>query len=193
MSISALPWSAVTRSDAAALSDCVIDAAQLRVDGFYGADGWLHHAGVADHVGVGEVDDDDVEGGVVDGFDDGVGDARGRHLGGEIVGRYFLRGDQCSVFAGEGFFDAAVEEVSDVSVLFGLGYAEVAEVGLRHEVGEEVVHRLGGDDDGELEVFVVLGHADVVQIFGDESARDLGLQFCGFGELSDPGCRWDRG
>ena len=50
---------------AAALADGLIDAAELAVDGFDGADGGFHLAGVADHVGVGEVDDDDVEGGVV--------------------------------------------------------------------------------------------------------------------------------
>ena len=131
MSISALPWSAVTRSDAAALLDGLVDAAELGVDGFDGADGGFHLAGVADHVGVGEVDDDDVEGGVADGFDDGVGDAGGGHLGGEVVGGDLLRGDEGAVFAGEGFLDAAVEEVGDVGVLLGLGYAEVAEVGLR--------------------------------------------------------------
>ena len=138
---------------------------------------------MADHVGVGEVDDDDVEGRVVDGFDDGVGDACGGHLGGEIVGGYFLRGDEGAVFAGEGLFDAAIEEVGDVGVLLGLGYAQVAEVGLGHEVGEEVVHRLGGNDDGELEVFVVLGHADVVEVGGDEVAGDLGVELGGLGEL----------
>ena len=117
MSISALPWSAVMSMDAAVLLDGLVDAAELGVDGFDGADGGLHLAGVADHVGVGEVDDDDVEGGVGEGLDDGVGDAGGGHLGGEIVGGDLLRGDELAVFAGEGFFDAAVEEVGDVGVL----------------------------------------------------------------------------
>jgi hypothetical protein len=80
-----------------------------------------------------------------------------------------LRGDERAVFAGEGLLDAAVEEVGDVSVLLGFGHAEVAEVRLRHQVGEEVVHRLCGDDDGEFEVFVVLGHADVVEAGGDDA------------------------
>ena len=138
---------------------------------------------MADHVRVGEVDDDDVEGGVVDGFDDGVGDACGGHLGGEVVGGDLLRWDQCAVFAWEWLFYSAVEEVGDVGVLLGLGDAEVAEVGLRHEVGEEVVHRFGGDDDGEFEVFVVLGHADVVKVGGDGGQGYLGVEFGGFGEM----------
>ena len=93
-----------------------------------------------------------------------------------------MRGDEGAVFAGEGFFDATVEEVGDVSVLFGLGYAEVAEVGLGHEVGEEVVHRFGWDDDGEREVFVVLGHADVVEVGGNVRDGDFGVELGGFGE-----------
>jgi hypothetical protein len=63
------------------LADGGVDAAELGVDGFYGADGGFELAGVADHVGVGEVDDDDVEGGVGEGADDGVGG----HFGGEVV------------------------------------------------------------------------------------------------------------
>src|SRR5258705_13940915 len=155
----------------------------MGVDGFYGADGGFHHARVTYHVGVGEVDDDDVEGGVGDGFDDGVGYTGGGHLGGEVVGGDLLRGDESAVFAGEGFLDAAIEEVGDVGVLFGLGYAEVAEIGLRHEIGEEIVHRLGRDDHGGLEVFVVLGHADVVEVGGDFSGRDGGVEVSWFGEV----------
>ena len=78
---------------------------------------------MADHVGVGKVGDDQVEGRVVDGFDDCVADAFGGHFRGQIVGRDFLRLDEDSIFAGEGCFDSSVEEVSDMRVLFRLGYA----------------------------------------------------------------------
>ncbi len=162
---------------AATLADGLVDAAELSVDGLDGADGGLHLAGVTDHVGVGEVDDDDVEGGVADGLDDGVGDAGGGHLGGEVVGGDLLRGDEGAVLAGKGLLDAAVEEVGDVGVLLGLGDAEVAKVGLGHEVGEEVVHGLRGDDDGEFVLLVVLGHTDVVEVFGGLAAGDLGFKF----------------
>jgi hypothetical protein len=117
------------------LADGGVDAAELGVDGFYGADGGFELAGVADHVGVGEVDDDDVEGGVGEGADDGVGDALGGHLGGEVVGGYLLGLDDFALFAGERLLDAAVEEVGDVRILLGLGYAEV---GVAEDVGEEV-------------------------------------------------------
>ena len=167
----------------AALLDGLVDASELGVYGFDGTDGGFEFAGVSDHVGVGKVDDDDVEGGVVDGLDDGVGDAGSGHLGGEVVGGDLLRSDEDAVFSGEGFFDAAVEEVGDVGVFFGLGDAEVAEIGVGHDVGEEVIHALRGDDDGELEVLVVLGHADVVEVFGDGVEGDLGVEFESLGEI----------
>lgn len=69
-----------------------------------------------------------------------------------------------------------------MGVLFGFCHAEVAEVGLGHEVGEEVVHRFGRDDDGELEVFVILSHADVVEVGGDGAEGYLCFELCRFGE-----------
>ncbi len=115
--------------------------------------------------------------------DDGVGDAGGGHFGGEVVGGDLLGGDEGAVFAGEGLLDAAVEEVGDVGVFLGLGDAEVAEVGLGHEVGEEVVHGLGGDDDGEPVFLVVLGHAEVVEVAGAGGTGYFGLELGGVGEV----------
>ena len=91
--------------------------------------------------------------------------------------------DNFAFFAGEWLLDAAVEEVGDVGVLFGLGYAEVAEVGCGHDVGEEVVHALGWDDHGEGELGVVLRHHHVVEIGGDGVEGDLVVEFGGLGEV----------
>ncbi len=126
--------------------DGFVDAAELRVDGLDGADGRLEFAGVAHHVGVGEVGDHQVECGVVDGFHDGVADAFGLHLGREIVGRHLERGNQRAVFAGERLLDAAVEEVRDVRKLFRLGDAQVAEIVRRKNVRQNVVHRFRQND-----------------------------------------------
>ena len=71
-------------------ADGKFDAAEAGVHGFDGFDGWLELAGMADHVGIGEVDDDDIEGAVFDGFDDGVGDAGSRHFRLQVVCRNFL-------------------------------------------------------------------------------------------------------
>ncbi len=166
------------------LFDGLVDTAKLGVDALDGADGGLDLAGVADHVGVGEVDDDDVEGGVGEGLDDDVGDALGGHLRGEVVGGDFLGLDELALFAGEGLFDAAVEKVGDVGVLFGLGDAEVAEVVDSHDVGEEVVHALGRDYHGELELGVVLGHGGEEKVFGDGDGGDFEVELGGFGEAA---------
>ena len=150
--------------------DGFVDAPELRVDGFAGLDGGLQSAGVADHVGVGEVGDDEIEGGVVDGLDDGVADGLGLHLRREIVGGDFERRNQRAIFAGEGRFDAAVEEVSDVRKLLSLSHAQVAQLVRGENVGEDVVHRLGQNDERQLVELVVLRHADVVQVLGNLGA-----------------------
>ena len=54
---SALPWSAVIRQAPPARVDRLDHLAQARVDGLDRRDRGRDHAGVADHVGVGEVDD----------------------------------------------------------------------------------------------------------------------------------------
>ncbi len=56
--------------------------------------------------------------------------------------------------------------------LLGLGDAEVAELVRAENVGEDVVHRLGRDDQGQLVELVVLGHADVVEVLWDRGARN---------------------
>src|SRR6266700_4990624 len=155
-----------------ALLDGLVDAAELGVDGFAGLDGGLKPAGVADHVSVGEVGDDQIESRVFNGLDDGVADGLGLHLRREIIGGYLEGWDGRAVFAGEGNVDAAVEEVGNVRELFGLGYAQVAKVVRGENVGEDVVHRLGRDDEGERVELVVLRHADIVQVLRDLAARD---------------------
>jgi len=138
---------------------------------------------VPDHVGVGEVDDDDVEGGVVDCLDNSISNTRSGHLRREVVSCHLLRGDEDAVFAGEGLLDASVEEVGDVSVLLCLGDAEIAEVGIGHDVGEEVFHRLRWNDDGQVDELVVPRHADVVDVLRSEGAGNLGLELGCLGEV----------
>ena len=54
---SALPWSAVTTHTPPLSWTAATTSAEAAVDGLHGPHGRLDHAGVADHVGVGEVDD----------------------------------------------------------------------------------------------------------------------------------------
>ena len=103
--------------------------------------------------------------------------------GREVVGRDLLRRDQDAVFAGKWRLDAAVEEVSDVGILLRLGDAEIAEAGLREQVGEQVLHRFRQNDHGQREQLVVLRHADVVQILGNLAARNDVVEIFGAGQI----------
>ena len=124
INISALPWSAVISMRATTLLDRLVDAAKLRIDGLNRLHRRLHLAGVPDHIGVREVDDDYIERGVVERLDDNIGDAGRGHLGSEIVGCDLLRCDELPVFTAERLLDAAVEEVRHVRVLFCLSHAQ---------------------------------------------------------------------
>ena len=82
-----------------------------------------HDAGVADHVGVGKVEDDQVV--ISHPRTHFIGDFAGAHLRLEIV-RCHLRGrDDLSIFIGKGALDAAVKEISDVWIFFCLGDPEL--------------------------------------------------------------------
>ena len=87
-----------------------IDLAEAGINGFDGFDGGRNLAGVADHVGVGEVHHHDVEGLLFDGLDDGVGNALRRHLGLEVVGGDLGRLDQHAVFARERLLDPPLKK-----------------------------------------------------------------------------------
>ena len=63
------------------------------------------------------------------------GDALRAHLRLQIVSRDLRRRHHLALFAGERLLDAAVEEVSHVRVLLGLGDAQVLPVQLREDVG----------------------------------------------------------
>ena len=88
-------------------------------------------AGVSDHVGVREVHDREVVGTTRDGLHQRVGDARGAHLGAQVVGGDLGRGHEHAVLAGERRLAAAVEEIRHVSVLLRLGGVELLQARLR--------------------------------------------------------------
>jgi hypothetical protein len=70
------------------------DPAETGIDMLDGLDGPGEIAGVADHVGVGEVDDEDIGFARFDGAQNFVREFEGRHLRREIISRHFRRGDQ---------------------------------------------------------------------------------------------------
>ena len=134
---------------------------------------------MADHVGIGEINDDHIESSVLDGFHHHVRDAGGTHLRLQVVGGDLGRLHQEAIFPGKGLLHPAVEKICDVGVLFGLGDAQVAQIHLAHHVGENVVHRLRRDDHRQREFLVILGHADIFQILGDAVAGDRRVEIIG--------------
>ena len=138
--------------------------ADAEVDGFDGfLDGFVD-SGVADHVAVGIVDDDEVEFLRGDGFDEFVPDLESAHFGLEVIGGYFGRGDENALFAGVGLFAAAVEEECHVGVFLGLGYVELFLAELREIFAEGVDDVLLVEEDvNPGERGIVGGHAEILQ------------------------------
>ncbi len=165
------------------------DGADAGVHRLDGVDGRVELAGVADHVGVGEVDEDEVVLAALDGRHHLVRDAQRAHLGLEIVGGDVARGgDELAVLALEGLLPPAAEEVGHVRVLLGLGAAELAEPRAREELAEGVRDHLLGEGDGEPEGGVVVGHGGVrALVEGAEVVAPLSQQRGDLGRQVAPG------
>ena len=99
------------------------DLVHALVDGFHRFDAGGYHAGVADHVGIGKVQDDQIV--VLQSIDHLRGHFRGTHLGHQIIGRHLRRWDNDPVLASEGYFHAAIEKVGDVRIFFGFGNSQL--------------------------------------------------------------------
>ena len=132
-SSSALPWSAVIKGPRRPGRvrrldplDRLDDTPQAGVDRLERSEGRIPHARMANHVGVGVVGDDEVVLGGRDRSDQLVGDARGAHLGLEVVRGDLWRRHQAAILAGPRSLAAAVEEVRHMGVLLGLGHVELA-------------------------------------------------------------------
>ena len=154
-----------------------------------GLDGCLFHAGVSHHVGVREVDDDDIILAGADGLAELVANLRRTHLGLQIIGGNLLRGgNQHPILAGVRLFHAAVEEEGDVSVLLCL-----RDAALGHVVGCQVFakgvlqllllerHQLVGDQR------IVIRKADIDNIRSLFSREEIKFIIAeGVGDLSCP-------
>ena len=100
------------------------------VDGLDPADRGGDHSGVADHVGVGEVDDREPRPVLGERLPERAGDLPRAHLRLVVVGRdVALGGYERTPLPGVRPLAAAVEEVRDVRVLLGLGHMQLALAG----------------------------------------------------------------
>jgi hypothetical protein len=153
--------------------------ADALVDDFDGLDGRREDAGVADHVAVGEVDDDEVVVAGVDSADDFIADAGGAHLGPLVVSGHILRGgDDLAILTREWLFAVVVEKKCDVGKFFGFGAAELLEAKIADVLAEDVGHlrRLGiGDVNGET--LLVGGHGAIeeVELWAAVESLEVGL------------------
>ena len=99
---------------------------------------------MADHVGIGEVEHDQIVFAGVDGADRLVGEFRRRHFRLQIVGRDLGRRHHDAILALVGLLAAAVEEIGDVRVFLGLRHAQLLAAGLGHDLAEDVCRACGG-------------------------------------------------
>ena len=160
---SALPWSAVIEADAAARRGRGSNAPETRIDRLDGGHGRADHAGMADHVGVGVVDDDEVEHVTLQTLHEFVGHGVGAHLWLVIVGGHVARaGHKDTFLAIDGLLDAAVEEERHMGVLLGLGDVQLPPPVFGEHVGQYVRGILRREGDGHGELPLVLGHRDEV-------------------------------
>ena len=97
---------------------------------------------MADHVAVGEVQDDHVVLAGQDALDALLGDGGLAHLRLEVIGRDLGGRDQRAVLARIFLFHAAVEEERDVRVLLGLGDAQLSHAQVGDILAEGVLEAL---------------------------------------------------
>src|SRR2546423_9970651 len=116
-----------------------------------GLDGLLKIAGVADHVGVREVDDEDIGLALFNATQDFVCDFEGGHLRHQIVGRDLRRRHEQTALGRKFFFGAAVEEVRDVRVLLRLCESVVSAADGGGDFGEKVFGSCVAAGDGQGE------------------------------------------
>ena len=126
--------------------DRIHDLAEAGVDRLHRLDRGRQAAGVADHVGIGEVQNDHVVFAGVDRLHRLGGQLRRRHLRLQVVGRDLGRRHHDAVFARVRFLAAAVEEISDVRIFLGLGHAQLRAAGVGHDLAEDVRKALRRED-----------------------------------------------
>ena len=124
------------------LEDRVNDLAYAVVGRFDRLDGCLEHAGMADHVAVCEVQDDNIVLAGQDALDALLGDSRLAHLRLKVVSCDLGRRNQSTILARILLLDAAVEEERNVCVLLGLSNAQLGHAQIGDILTEGVLEAL---------------------------------------------------
>lgn len=153
--------------DVVVLDAGLVDGSNGSIGSLDTLDSSLVDSSVSDHVGRGEVAHDE---GVLAGLDllsNLVTNRGSRHLRLQVVGGDFGRGDQITVLTLELGLGTSVEEEGDVGVLLGLSNVALGDLLLGEPLGEDVIHGLSREGDGEGEVALVLGHGGDVEVLGE--------------------------
>jgi hypothetical protein len=150
----------------AALLALLVDLADSLVGLGAGNDGSVIDTSVANHVGGSKVVHEELELALLDTFAQLVGDSHGAHLGLLVVGGDAGRGNHVSNLVVELDLDTTVEEEGDVGVLFRLSDVALVNLLLCEPLGEDVVHGLRSEGEGEGVVGLVAGHCGDVHVGG---------------------------
>ena len=140
-----------------------------------GLDRSIEHAGVADHIAVCEVQDHHIVLAALDALDALGSNLGGAHLGLQVIGGDLRAGDHAAVLALVGSLHAAVEEEGDMSVLLGLGNAQLGLAVLGQVLAQDVLQLNRRISDLAVgHGGVILGHADVVDLLAAAAALEAG-------------------
>ncbi len=131
---------------------------------------------MTDHVGVGEVEDNQVVFAGIDGCDRLVGQLGRRHLGLQVIGGDLGRRHHDTVLALVRLLAAAVQKVSDVRIFLGLGHAQLRAAGRRYRFAEDVGEALLREDRVHqfFKLVGVLRHADGIGEADESLALEAG-------------------
>src|SRR6266481_975655 len=135
------------------------------VHGFDGFDSRLNYAGVADHVGIGEVEDDQIV--FRHAREHFVGDLKRAHLWFQVVGSNFWRGNQFAIFARKRFLDSAIKKVSHVRVFLCLRDAQLRFAGSADHLSQDLAKLLLRKNERRTKADVVLREADKMDLRPD--------------------------
>ena len=135
-------------------------------------DGCLEDAGVADHVRVGEVDDNDIIFAAADGRVQFLADFGRAHFRLEVIGRYRGRRNQDPVLILVGIFNTAVEEEGYMGIFLGLCQTQLLEA-----VGCQILTE--GIVDGDLlESNIFVGDGLIIILEADIGQRHIAVGSC---------------
>ncbi len=125
---------------------------------FHSADGRVQLAGMAHHVSVGVVTQNEVVAARLDCAAQHVGNSRGAHLRHEVVRRHLLARHELALLVRERRLVPAVEEIGHVRVLLGLGGAKLRHPLLRKHLGHDSREHQRRKRNWKGEGLVVLRH-----------------------------------